>query len=169
MLIKKGVLLVSDEIHQDFVLFGLPARFFNTVDPSFKEFTLVLSIWTVTSTSAMQILRHHQTDIGKSSPNGKHQHEISRSWLYCYLQPIEWKRLVKNQRSSNELNVPRSDRYCVMNRKGPILMNDFHRHCRGRTPSPYRAKVILVSDLDERKQHARLNVAASVNQAWRDC
>ena len=45
---KHGVLLVSDEIHQDLVLFGHQHVSFNTVDSSFKEFTLVLSSATKT-------------------------------------------------------------------------------------------------------------------------
>ena len=45
---KYGVLLISDEIHQDLALFGHKHVSFNTVDPSFKEFTLVLSSATKT-------------------------------------------------------------------------------------------------------------------------
>ncbi len=38
---KHGVLLVSDEIHQDLALFGHRHTSFNTVDPSFKDFSLI--------------------------------------------------------------------------------------------------------------------------------
>ncbi|MEW4354370.1 MalY/PatB family protein [Streptococcus pneumoniae] len=38
-----GVFLVSDEIHQDLTLFGHKHTSFNTVDSSFKEFSLILS------------------------------------------------------------------------------------------------------------------------------
>ncbi|GGE29177.1 MalY/PatB family protein [Streptococcus himalayensis] len=45
---KHGVLLVSDEIHQDLTLFGYRHTSFNTVDPSFKDFALILSSATKT-------------------------------------------------------------------------------------------------------------------------
>ncbi|MDE8718323.1 aminotransferase class I/II-fold pyridoxal phosphate-dependent enzyme, partial [[Eubacterium] siraeum] len=40
---KHGVLLVSDEIHQDLALFGHKHHSFNTINPDFKEFAIVLS------------------------------------------------------------------------------------------------------------------------------
>lgn len=43
-----GVLLISDEIHQDLALFGHQHHSFNTVSPDFKDFTLVLSSATKT-------------------------------------------------------------------------------------------------------------------------
>ena len=45
---KHGVLLVSDEIHQDLALFGHKHQSFNTIDPSFKDFALILSSATKT-------------------------------------------------------------------------------------------------------------------------
>ena len=45
---KHGVLLVSDEIHQDLVLFGHKHQSFNTVNEDFKEFSLILSSATKT-------------------------------------------------------------------------------------------------------------------------
>ena len=45
---KHGVLLVSDEIHQDLALFGNKHQSFNTVDEDFKEFSLILSSATKT-------------------------------------------------------------------------------------------------------------------------
>ena len=45
---KHGVLLVSDEIHQDLALFGNKHQSFNTVNEDFKEFSLVLSSATKT-------------------------------------------------------------------------------------------------------------------------
>ena len=45
---KHGVLLVSDEIHQDLALFGHKHQSFNTVNESFKEFSLILSSATKT-------------------------------------------------------------------------------------------------------------------------
>lgn len=45
---KHGVLLVSDEIHQDLALFGHRHTSFNTVDPSFKDFSLILTSATKT-------------------------------------------------------------------------------------------------------------------------
>ena len=45
---KHGVLLVSDEIHQDLALFGHKHQSFNTVNKDFKEFSLILSSATKT-------------------------------------------------------------------------------------------------------------------------
>ncbi len=45
---KYGVLLVSDEIHQDLALFGNKHHSFNTLDASFKDFTIILSSATKT-------------------------------------------------------------------------------------------------------------------------
>ena len=45
---KHGVLLVSDEIHQDLALFGNKHQSFNTVNDDFKEFSLILSSATKT-------------------------------------------------------------------------------------------------------------------------
>ena len=45
---KHGVLLVSDEIHQDLALFGHKHQSFNTVNEDFKEFSLILSSATKT-------------------------------------------------------------------------------------------------------------------------
>jgi len=45
---KHGVLLVSDEIHQDIALFGHKHQSFNTVKEAFKEFSLILSSATKT-------------------------------------------------------------------------------------------------------------------------
>lgn len=45
---KHGVLLVSDEIHQDLALFGNKHQSFNAVNEDFKEFSLILSSATKT-------------------------------------------------------------------------------------------------------------------------
>ena len=45
---KHGILLVSDEIHQDLTLFGHKHHSFNTVNPAFKDFSLILSSATKT-------------------------------------------------------------------------------------------------------------------------
>ena len=45
---KYGVLLVSDEIHQDLALFGHKHHSFNTVTPDFKYFSIILSSATKT-------------------------------------------------------------------------------------------------------------------------
>ena len=45
---KHGVLLVSDEIHQDLALFGNKHQSFNTVNEDFKGFSLILSSATKT-------------------------------------------------------------------------------------------------------------------------
>lgn len=45
---RYGVLLVSDEIHQDLALFGHKHHSFNTVNPDFKDFSIILSSATKT-------------------------------------------------------------------------------------------------------------------------
>ncbi|MCL2114357.1 MAG: pyridoxal phosphate-dependent aminotransferase [Streptococcaceae bacterium] len=45
---KHHVILVSDEIHQDLVLFGNVHHSFNTLSPEFKKFTIILSSATKT-------------------------------------------------------------------------------------------------------------------------
>lgn len=45
---QHGVVLVSDEIHQDLVLFGNKHQTINTVSPDFKNFTIVLASATKT-------------------------------------------------------------------------------------------------------------------------
>ena len=45
---KYGVLLVSDEIHQDLALFGHKHHSYNTVNPDFKDFSIILSSATKT-------------------------------------------------------------------------------------------------------------------------
>lgn len=45
---KHAVILVSDEIHQDLALFGNKHHSFNTLDDSFKDFTLILASATKT-------------------------------------------------------------------------------------------------------------------------
>ncbi|MFC3927125.1 MalY/PatB family protein [Streptococcus caprae] len=45
---KHGVLMVSDEIHQDLTLFGHEHHSFNTVAPEFKDFAIILSSATKT-------------------------------------------------------------------------------------------------------------------------
>ncbi len=45
---KHGVILISDEIHQDLALFGHKHLSFNTVSPDFKDFTIILGSATKT-------------------------------------------------------------------------------------------------------------------------
>ena len=45
---KYGVILISDEIHQDLALFGHKHYSFNTVDDSFKDFAIILASATKT-------------------------------------------------------------------------------------------------------------------------
>ena len=45
---RYGVLVVSDEIHQDLTLFGHEHQSFNTVSPDFKDFSLILASATKT-------------------------------------------------------------------------------------------------------------------------
>ncbi len=45
---KHGVVLISDEIHQDLALFGNKHHSFNTLSPDFKDFTIILTSATKT-------------------------------------------------------------------------------------------------------------------------
>ena len=80
---KHGVLLVSDEIHQDLALFGNRHTSFNTVDPSFKDFSLILSSATKTfniagtKNSYVVIENARLRTAFKQQQLANNQHEIS--------------------------------------------------------------------------------------------
>ncbi len=80
---KHGVLIVSDEIHQDLVLFGNKHHSFNTLSPDFKDFAIVLSSATKTfniaGTKNSFALIENKTlrDKFKRQALANNQHELS--------------------------------------------------------------------------------------------
>ena len=179
---KHGVLLVSDEIHQDLVLFGHQHVSFNTVDPSFKDFTLVLSSATKTfniagTKNSYAII---ENDALRKSFQARqlrnNQHEISalgfiatevayqngKAWLEDLKEVLE-----ENIDYTVEVLREQTD-IGVMKPQGTYLLwLDFSAYGLSEEELHARlhdqAKVILNKGTDfgvEGKQHARLNVAA---------
>ncbi|WP_293882677.1 MalY/PatB family protein [Streptococcus sp. A12] len=179
---KYGVLLVSDEIHQDLVLFGHQHVSFNTVDPSFKDFTLVLSSATKTfniagTKNSYAII---ENDALRKSFQARqlrnNQHEISalgfiatevayqngKAWLEDLKEVLE-----ENIEYTVEVLREQTD-IGVMKPQGTYLLwLDFSAYGLSEEELHARlhdqAKVILNKGTDfgvEGKQHARLNVAA---------
>ena len=179
---KHGVLLVSDEIHQDLVLFGHQHVSFNTVDPSFKEFTLVLSSATKTfniagtknsyaiiendalrKTFQARQLRNNQHEIsalGFIATEVAYQH--GKAWLEDLKEVLE-----ENIDYTVEVLRDQTD-IGVMKPQGTYLLwLDFSAYGLSEEELHARlhdqAKIILNKGTDfgvEGKQHARLNVAA---------
>ena len=179
---KHGVLLVSDEIHQDLVLFGHQHVSFNTVDPSFKDFTLVLSSATKTfniagTKNSYAII---ENDALRKSFQAQqlrnNQHEISALGFIAtevaYLNGKGWLEDLKEVLEENidytvEVLRDQTD-IGVMKPQGTYLLwLDFSAYGLSEEELHARlhdqAKVILNKGTDfgvEGKQHARLNVAA---------
>ena len=179
---KYGVLLVSDEIHQDLVLFGNRHVCFNTVDPSFKDFTLVLSSATKTfniagTKNSYAII---ENDALRKSFQARqlrnNQHEISALGFIAtevaYLNGKGWLEDLKEVLEENidytvEVLRDQTD-IGVMKPQGTYLLwLDFSAYGLSEEELHARlhdqAKVILNKGTDfgvEGKQHARLNVAA---------
>ena len=179
---KHGVLLVSDEIHQDLVLFGNRHVCFNTVDPSFKDFTLVLSSATKTfniagTKNSYAII---ENDALRKSFQARqlrnNQHEISALGFIAtevaYLNGKGWLEDLKEVLEENinytvEVLRDQTD-IGVMKPQGTYLLwLDFSAYGLSEEELHARlhdqAKVILNKGTDfgvEGKQHARLNVAA---------
>ena len=179
---KYGVLLVSDEIHQDLVLFGHQHVSFNTVDPSFKEFSLVLSSATKTfniagTKNSYAII---ENDALRKSFQARqlrnNQHEISALGFIAtevaYLNGKGWLEDLKEVLEENidytvEVLRDQTD-IGVMKPQGTYLLwLDFSAYGLSEEELHARlhdqAKVILNKGTDfgvEGKQHARLNVAA---------
>ena len=179
---KYGVLLVSDEIHQDLVLFGHQHVSFNTIDPSFKDFTLVLSSATKTfniagTKNSYAII---ENDALRKSFQAQqlrnNQHEISalgfiatevayqkgKAWLEDLKEVLE-----ENINYTVEVLREQTD-IGVMKPQGTYLLwLDFSAYGLSEEELHARlhdqAKVILNKGTDfgvGGKQHARLNVAA---------
>ncbi|HEM4093475.1 pyridoxal phosphate-dependent aminotransferase [Streptococcus suis] len=188
---KHGVILVSDEIHQDLTLYGHKHYSFNTVDESFKEFSIILSSATKTfniagTKNSFAIIENpsiRKTFAKRQLINN--QHEIPTIGLLtteaAFTYGDEW---LKELKVILERNIDFVEEYLaihtrikVMKPQGTYLIwLDFSAyelehtelfdilHC--------KAKLILNDGLTfgkEGKYHARLNVAAPFNMIEEAC
>ena len=180
---KYGVLLVSDEIHQDLTLFGHEHQSFNTVSPDFKDFSLILASATKTCNIAgtknsyavieNPSLRHQF----KKRQLANNQHEIpglgflatEAAYRYGWSWLMELKEVLeKNVNFVVDYFAKEAPRLRVMKPQGTYLIwLDFSDY--GLTDDQLfqllreEAKVVLNRGSDfgqEGKGHARLNVAA---------
>ena len=179
---KYGVLLISDEIHQDLALFGHKHVSFNTVDPSFKEFTLVLSSATKTfniagTKNSYAIIENEglrKSFLAQQLRNN--QHEISAlgymATEVAYQKGKDWLEDLKTVLEENidyavDTLRERTDIQVMKPQGTYLLWLDFSDYGLSEEELHARlhdqAKVILNKGTDfgvEGKQHARLNVAA---------
>ncbi|HFI0168347.1 TPA: MalY/PatB family protein [Streptococcus suis] len=188
---KHGVILVSDEIHQDLALYGHKHDTFNTVDENFKDFSIVLSSATKTfniagTKNSFAIIENpsiRKTFAKRQLINN--QHEIPTIGLLtteaAFTYGDEW---LKELKVILERNIDFVEEYLathtrikVMKPQGTYLIwLDFSAyelehaelfdilHC--------KAKLILNDGLTfgkEGKHHARLNVAAPFNMIEEAC
>ncbi|HEM5270767.1 TPA: pyridoxal phosphate-dependent aminotransferase [Streptococcus suis] len=179
---KHGVILVSDEIHQDLTLYGHKHYSFNTVDESFKEFSIILSSATKTfniagTKNSFAIIENpsiRKTFAKRQLINN--QHEIPTIGLLtteaAFTYGDEW---LKELKVILERNVDFVEEYLathtrikVMKPQGTYLIwLDFSayklEHAELFDILYCKAKLILNDGLTfgkEGKHHARLNVAA---------
>lgn len=178
---KHGVLLVSDEIHQDLALFGNKHQSFNTVNEDFKEFSLILSSATKTfniagTKNSYAIIENPKLRVAfQKRQLANNQHEISGLGYLAteaaYRSGEEWltelKELIEKHINyvvdvfGNETKIK------VMKPQGTYLIwLDFSAYDISdeelRKVLRDEAKVILNRGLDfgeEGALHARLNVA----------
>ena len=180
---KYGVLLVSDEIHQDLTLFGHEHQSFNTVSPDFKDFSLILA----SSTKTLSIAGTKNSYAVIENPSLRHQfkkrqlannqHEIpglgflatEAAYRYGWSWLLELKEVLeKNVNFVVDYFAKEAPRLRVMKPQGTYLIwLDFSDY--GLTDDQLfqllreEAKVVLNRGSDfgqEGKGHARLNVAA---------
>ena len=178
---KHGVLLVSDEIHQDLALFGHKHQSFNTIDPAFKDFALILSSATKTfniagTKNSYAVIENPKLRVAfQKRQLANNQHEISglgylateaayhygKDWLGELKEVIEDHINYVVDVLSNETKIK------VMKPQGTYLIwLDFSDYDltddRLQELLKNEAKVILNRGLDfgeEGTLHARLNVA----------
>lgn len=188
---KHGVLLVSDEIHQDLALFGHQHVSFNTINPSFKDFALVLTSATKTfniagTKNSYAVIENPQLRKAfQARQMANNQHEISGLGYLAteaaYTQGKPWLTELKIVLEENinyavEVLQDQTD-IKVMKPQGTYLIwLDFSAY--GLTDDELaaklhdQAKVILNRGTDfgkEGSQHARLNVAAPKNLIEQIC
>ncbi|EIF40601.1 MalY/PatB family protein, partial [Streptococcus sp. SK140] len=178
---KHGVLLVSDEIHQDLALFGNKHQSFNTVNEDFKEFSLILSSATKTfniagTKNSYAIIENPKLRLAfQKRQLANNQHEISglgylaTETAYRYGEDwlTELKELIEKHINYVVDVFGKETKIKVMKPQGTYLIwLDFSAYdiCDEELRSLLRdeAKVILNRGLDfgeEGALHARLNVA----------
>lgn len=179
---KHGVVLVSDEIHQDLTLYGHKHDSFNTVDESFKDFSIILSSATKTfniagTKNSFAIIENpsiRKTFAKRQLANN--QHEVPTIGLLtteaAFTYGDEWLTELKNVLEKNidyvEEYLTTHTRIKVMKPQGTYLIwldfSDYqleHDQLFGLLQD--QAKLILNDGLSfgkEGKYHARLNAAA---------
>ena len=178
---KHGVLLVSDEIHQDLALFGNKHQSFNTVNEDFKEFSLILSSATKTfniagTKNSYAIIENPKLRVAfQKRQLANNQHEISGLGYLAteaaYRSGEEWlselKELIEKHINYVVDVFGKETKIKVMKPQGTYLIwLDFSaydiRDEELRSLLRDEAKVILNRGLDfgeEGALHARLNVA----------
>ena len=178
---KHGVLLVSDEIHQDLALFGNKHQSFNTVNKDFKEFSLILSSATKTfniagTKNSYAIIENPKLRLAfQKRQLANNQHEISglgylaTETAYRYGEDwlTELKELIENHIDYVVKLFGKETKIKVMKPQGTYLIwLDFSAYDISdeelRKLLRDEAKVILNRGLDfgeEGALHARLNVA----------
>ena len=178
---KHGVLLVSDEIHQDLALFGNKHQSFNTVNEDFKGFSLILSSATKTfniagTKNSYAIIENPKLRVAfQKRQLANNQHEISglgylaTETAYRYGEDwlTELKELIENHIDYVVKLFGKETKIKVMKPQGTYLIwLDFSAYDISdeelRKLLRDEAKVILNRGLDfgeEGAFHARLNVA----------
>ena len=178
---KHGVLLVSDEIHQDLALFGNNHQSFNTVNEDFKEFSLILSSATKTfniagTKNSYAIIENPKLRVAfQKRQLANNQHEISglgylaTETAYRYGEDwlAELKELIEKHINYVVDLFGKETKIKVMKPQGTYLIwLDFSaydiRDEELKSLLRNEAKVILNRGLDfgeEGALHARLNVA----------
>ena len=178
---KHGVLLVSDEIHQDLALFGHKHHSFNTVNPDFKDFSIILSSATKTfniagTKNSYAIIENPKLRVAfQKRQLANNQHEISGLGYLAteaaYRHGKEWleelKEVIENHINYVVDVFEKETKIKVMKPQGTYLIwLDFSAYNISdeelRKLLRDEAKVILNRGLDfgeEGALHARLNVA----------
>ena len=188
---KHGVLLVSDEIHQDLALFGHKHQSFNTVNESFKEFSLILSSATKTfniagTKNSYAIIENPKLRVAfQKRQLANNQHEISGLGYLAtetaYRYGEDWLAELKELIEKHIIYVVdlfgKETKIKVMKPQGTYLIwLDFSAYDISdeelRKVLRDEAKVILNRGLDfgeEGALHARLNVAMPTSVLEKVC
>ena len=178
---KHDVLLVSDEIHQDLALFGHKHQSFNTIDPAFKDFALILSSATKTfniagTKNSYAVIENPKLRVAfQKRQLANNQHEISSlgylateaAYRYGKAWLGELKEVIEDHISYVVEVLGKETKIKVMKPQGTYLIwLDFSAYDltddRLQELLKNEAKVILNRGLDfgeEGALHARLNVA----------
>ena len=188
---KHGVLLVSDEIHQDLALFGNKHQSFNTVNEDFKEFSLILSSATKTfniagTKNSYAIIENPKLRLAfQKRQLANNQHEISglgylateAAYRYGEDWLTELKELIEKHINYVVDVFGKETKIKVMKPQGTYLIwLDFSAYDISdeelRKVLRDEAKVILNRGLDfgeEGALHARLNVAMPTSVLEKVC